>query len=110
MLRTGVIPIPPARNTVGLVTSLCDVNDPVGGLTLSLVPTAAAFRAVLKPVPRIRIAIMIGSLSRGELASEKVRHRVPGNSLPIRKCLYQQIISTQTIDCVPFDARFPVLF
>src|SRR5258706_526897 len=78
MLRTGVIPIPAARNPAGLVTSLCNVNDPLGRLTLSLVPNAAAFRAVLKPVPRIRIAIMIGSLSRGELASEKVRQSCPG--------------------------------
>src|ERR1700730_10882857 len=55
MLRTGVIPIPPARNTAGLVTSLCNVNDPLGRLTLNLVPNSAAFRAVLKPVSRIRI-------------------------------------------------------
>src|SRR6266849_903499 len=73
MLRIGVIPMPPARNTAGLVTSLCRVNDPLGRLTVNFVPRAAAFNAFLNAVLRMRIAIMIGSLSRGELASEKVR-------------------------------------
>src|SRR5580704_3291532 len=73
MLRMGAIPMPPARNTAGRVMSLCSVKDPLGRLTMNFVPRAADFSAVLKAVFRMRIAIMIGSLSRGEPASEKVR-------------------------------------
>src|SRR4029077_1927202 len=73
MLRIGAIPMPPARNTAGRVISLCSVKDPRGRLTMNFVPKAAAFNALLKAVLRMRIAIMIGFRSRGELASEKVR-------------------------------------
>src|SRR6266853_88237 len=72
MLRMGAIPMPPPRNTAGRVMSLCSVKDPLGRLTMNFVPRAADFSAVLKAVFRMRIAIMTGLLSRGELASEKV--------------------------------------
>src|SRR5580658_1329222 len=80
MLRIGVAPMPPARSTAGRVISLCSVNDPLGRLTVNFVPRAAAFKAHLKAVLRMRVAIMTGLLSQGEVASEKVRelsHALP---------------------------------
>jgi hypothetical protein len=63
MLRMAEIPMPLARNTAGRVKSLCNVNDPLGRLTMNFVPRAADFSAVLKGVFRMRIAIMTGLLS-----------------------------------------------
>src|ERR1700675_2865253 len=73
MLRIGEIPMPPARNTAGRGMSVCSVKDPRGRLTMNFVPKAAVFKALLKAVLRMRMAIMIESLSKGELAREKVR-------------------------------------
>src|SRR5229473_3642048 len=85
MLRIGVITMPPAIKTAGLVTSLCRVNDPLGRLTMNFVPRAAAFNALLKQVLRMRMAIMTGLLSRGEHASEKVREL--SLSIPVHGCV-----------------------
>src|SRR6202521_1105281 len=85
MLRLCAIPRPPARTTAGRVISLCSVNDPLGRLTMNFVPRAAAFNADLKAVLRMRMAIMTGLLSRGELAIEKVREL--SLSLPMHGCV-----------------------
>src|SRR5215472_166424 len=77
MLRIGVMPIPPARNTAGRVNSLWKVNEPRGLLTLSSVPLGVAFNAVLKFVSRMRMATIIGPFSCGELARENVRSLSP---------------------------------
>ena len=64
--------MPPARNTAGLLVSLCSVNDPLGRLTTNFVPKAALCRQFLKIVLLIRMAIMIDFFSPGQLAKEKV--------------------------------------
>jgi tetratricopeptide (TPR) repeat protein len=43
--------------------------------TMNFAPRAAVFNALLKAVLRMRMAIMIDSLSKGELAREKSAHR-----------------------------------
>src|SRR5207237_9269599 len=47
MLRIGVIPMPLVRNTAGLVTSLCKVNDPLAAHG-ELRAKSGCFQRVLK--------------------------------------------------------------
>jgi hypothetical protein len=72
MLRKGVIPIPPARNTAGLNEFLWSVKDPIGESIFISVPRGIFFSERLNAVSRMRV-VNIKWFSNGELAIEKVR-------------------------------------
>src|ERR1035441_2997776 len=72
MLRNGVMPIPPARNTAVRVTSLWRVRLPDGPSILTAEPSGIVFNTRLNAVSRIRVATIRVS-SSGPLAIENVR-------------------------------------
>src|SRR5437870_3893068 len=72
MLRKGVIPIPPARNTAGLDEFLCSVKEPIGESIFTSVPRGIFFSERLNAVSRMRVA-NINWFSKEGLAIEKVR-------------------------------------
>src|ERR1035441_8159168 len=72
MLRNGVMPIPPARNTAVRVTSLWRVRLPDGPSSLTAEPSGIVFNTRLNAVSRIRVATIRVS-SSGPLAIENVR-------------------------------------
>jgi hypothetical protein len=72
MLRKGVIPIPPARNTAALAEFLCIVKEPMGGSIFTSVLSGTFFSERLNAVSRMRV-VNINWFSKGGLAIEKVR-------------------------------------
>ena len=64
--------MPPTRNTAGLEVSRCSVNEPIGELTLSSVPSGRIFRLFLNALFRIRMATINEVGVFGELATENV--------------------------------------
>src|SRR2546425_5444159 len=73
MLRIGVTPMPPARNTAAFETSLCSVNEPIAWLTFTCVPSGSTFRHFLNAVGRMRVATVIVPFSLGLVQKENVR-------------------------------------
>src|ERR1039458_6996961 len=72
MLRNGVMPIPPARNTAARVKLSGRVKSPDGPSIFTVVPSGIVFNTRLNAVSRIRVAtIRVSSL--GPLAIEKLR-------------------------------------
>src|SRR5258708_13675290 len=72
ILRNGVIPITPARNTADLAEFLWRVKEPVGESIFTAVPMGTFFSERLNAVSRMRV-VNINWFSNGELAIEKVR-------------------------------------
>src|ERR1035437_9126322 len=72
MLRKGVMPIPPARNTGVLLTLLWRIRLPDGPSIFTAEPCGIAFNTRLNAVLRIRVATIRVS-SWGALAMENVR-------------------------------------
>src|SRR6202140_5500601 len=72
MLRKGVIPIPPAKNTAGLAGFLCREKEPAAEPIFNSVASGTVFSERLKAVSRIRV-VNTNSFSKGGLAMEKVR-------------------------------------
>jgi len=63
MLRIGVIPMPPVRNTAGLGDIPMQGERSSGAAHGELRAKSGCFNAFLKAVLRMRIAIMTGLLS-----------------------------------------------
>src|ERR1700733_12806034 len=72
MLRNGVIPIPPARNTAGFARFLCKGKEPAAVLIFTFAGNGNLFSEHLKAVLRIRV-VNINSSAKGGLAMENVR-------------------------------------
>src|SRR5690348_8224340 len=72
MLRNGVMPIPPARNTAGRCARLCNFKSPHGPSTSSTVPNGHVFKHRFIAVSRMRVANMMSG-SCGALAIENAR-------------------------------------
>src|ERR1017187_2441120 len=72
MLRNGVMPIPPARNTAARVKPSGRVKSPDGPSIFTAAPSGIVLNTCLNAVSRIRVAtIRVSSL--GPLAIEKLR-------------------------------------
>ena len=57
MLRNGVMPMPPAMNTIGALGSRGRTNSPIGPKMLTGEPSGISARLRLSALPVIRVAI-----------------------------------------------------